>query len=680
MNRKIILIFFLSLLLLPAKAIKRSKRTLLQRVHTYAMTLDTTTIDTVSYGYAKNSIRVEKRNPFLKFVPSAYVISHGKQREFITETYEKITFHRYNDYEIKPIIRLTTIPHRRKTMENLAQYLTPTIYSETIVGKTLLSPFHPHNFRFYTYHLTVLKGDTVEVRFKGKRKNTRLVRGSAIIDRLTGRIIRCNYRGEYDMISCWVSMTMNERGASSLFPKDCEGLFRFKFVGNSVSAYSKAKFGLTQPVTDSVTSENLPFIMAKVRPDSLVDFEQDIYRQKLTDDANKALKASLDTMPHKKNWAKEILWDAIGDNVLNRFRTRFGENNQGYVRVNPMLNPLYMGYSGRRGFTYKFDIRASYQIDDQREISGRMKAGYSFKQEQFYFRLPIYYYMSRRKNRYFKFEIGNGNRIKNHIISQNMTLYTPEHGNMGLLSPDTFNEFKQGDGRFILNFDINSKFGFQVGVLQQWWHAVNPYAFRIFGWESHYSSFAPVLELQYRPIGWSGPILTLDYDRGIKGVLKSNTEYERYEFNAEYIHHINSLQSLQMRLGGGMYTNRGRNAYFLNYENFQEDNIPGGWNDDWSGEFELLRRETYNTSSYYVRGNLTYESPLLILSWLPFVGHYMEMERIYISILNATDLHPYTEVGYGFTTRFLSMGLFVSNGQGNRQVGVKFGFELFRHW
>jgi hypothetical protein len=56
------------------------------------------------------------------------------------------------------------------------------------------------------------------------------------------------------------------------------------------------------------------------------------------------------------------------------------------------------------------------------------------------------------------------------------------------------------------------------------------------------------------------------------------------------------------------------------------------------------------------------------------------MERIYVSALDAKGVHPYVEVGYDFTTRIMSVGTFFSNGRGNRTFGVKFGFELFRHW
>jgi hypothetical protein len=57
------------------------------------------------------------------------------------------------------------------------------------------------------------------------------------------------------------------------------------------------------------------------------------------------------------------------------------------------------------------------------------------------------------------------------------------------------------------------------------------------------------------------------------------------------------------------------------------------------------------------------------------------MERIYAGVLNAKKLHPYIEVGYGFSCRAFSMGMFASlnNGKFDR-FGCRLGFELFRQW
>lgn len=676
-----VIVGLLMLLPLYVAARKDNKFSLLRRVHTYATAIDTVHAPKTTFSYARASLRVDKRNPILLLVPSAYIIARGERREFLTESYSKVQLRDYNDFDIKPLIRITTIPGYRRTMASFNRYMTPTIYSETLCGNTILSPFHPNNFRFYKYKIYGESGDTVNIRFYGRRSNTQLVRGNASIDKLTGRIISCNYKSEYDMIHSWVSMEMGESGASSLFPRDCEALFYFRFFGNKVSAHYRSFFGLKDTLRlDGRQELNDPLLMAQVRPDSLNENESRMYQEMVTSYANRDSDRLQDTVRKKHNWVKTIFWDAVGNNVLNRVKMHFGQNSQGYLRVNPMLNPLYMSYSRGRGFTYKFDVHASYQLGYDSELLGRFRSGYSFKFHQFYFRLPIYYYMSRRKNRYVKFEIGNGNHISNNLIEKEMTI-SPQSGDLKpVISPKNFNEFRQADSRLILNFDINSRLGFQIGSLFQRYAAVNPGFFHFLDKPSEYTAFAPVLELQYRPWGWTGPIFTFDYDRGINGIMKSNMKYTRFEFNAEYIHHLNRLQSLQTRLGSGFYGHKGRNTYFLNYENFRENNIPGGWNDDWSGEFELLRSNSYNASSYYLRGNMTYESPLMLLSWLPIAGHYMEMERFYVSWLDVDHIHPYIELGYGFTTRLLSAGIFVSNGKGNRTIGCKFGFELFRHW
>ena len=95
----------------------------------------------------------------------------------------------------------------------------------------------------------------------------------------------------------------------------------------------------------------------------------------------------------------------------------------------------------------------------------------------------------------------------------------------------------------------------------------------------------------------------------------------------------------------------------------------------------MLKHDWYNSSRYYVRANVTYETPLLFTTRIPLVGHFVEKERIYASTLFVTHLHPYTELGYGFTTRWFSTGLFLANRNFKYEgFGIKFGFELFRHW
>ena len=98
------------------------------------------------------------------------------------------------------------------------------------------------------------------------------------------------------------------------------------------------------------------------------------------------------------------------------------------------------------------------------------------------------------------------------------------------------------------------------------------------------------------------------------------------------------MRLLSMKAGYGIYTSKSQETFFLDFTNFRYENIPGGWDDDWTGEFQLLNSNWYNASKFYSRANITYESPLLILSWVPIVGKYIETERIYSNWL-VTPIH-----------------------------------------
>ena len=114
----------------------------------------------------------------------------------------------------------------------------------------------------------------------------------------------------------------------------------FSFMGNKITGMYTTVYGLPKILSDSLNNVADTALMAKVRPIELNQDEADIYkkfyekRKQITDSLN-------NTIP-KKNFAKDILWDVIGDNVLNRISQGFGKQNQGYFRISPILNPLYM--------------------------------------------------------------------------------------------------------------------------------------------------------------------------------------------------------------------------------------------------------------------------------------------------------------------------------------------------
>lgn len=135
------------------------------------------------------------------------------------------------------------------------------------------------------------------------------------------------------------------------------------------------------------------------------------------------------------------MWNSFGDYVINRTKGNFGAKDQGAFRISPILNPLYLSYSGRRGVTYKLKLNGSYKFSLNRDISIEFKAGYSFKQNQFYFNIPIRFNFNKRRNGYIGLDIGNGNRITNSSIVDQIKHESLDSIDWDKLELDYFKDF-----------------------------------------------------------------------------------------------------------------------------------------------------------------------------------------------------------------------------------------------
>ncbi|MCD8262533.1 MAG: DUF5686 family protein, partial [Bacteroides sp.] len=205
-----------------------------------------------------------------------------------------------------------------------------------------------------------------------------------------------------------------------------------------------------------------------------------------------------------------------------------------------------------------------------------------------------------------------------------------------------------------------------------------------------YRSFAPNIQLQWTPglyyymdgnrkinLRSRYPTFTFDWERGIKGLFGGDGNYERIEIDVQHKIPLTLLKSLYYRVGAGAYTNQ-EEIYFIDFANLARNNLPQGWNDDLGGTFQLLDRRWFNTSHKYIRGNLTYEAPFLVLRHLGKYIGYVQNERFYVNALLAPRLTPYVELGYGIGTHVFDVGVFVSSDNGKfHRIGCKFTFELF---
>ena len=645
-------------------------------LHKPAFDTDTTSY----YAYTKFQMRTNHRNFTLAMVPTMYAVAHAGGREFIGEYYSKFKFAKGNKVTSKRLLNVSTIPHRRNTMPSVLNYLTPTVYSESLFQDNILSPFHRSNKKYYIYSITPLPFGKAQIYVYPRFKNTQLVNSMAIVDYRTGRINLVDFEGEYDMTRFYITVVMDKEDEQrSIFAKKCDLRANFRFMGNQITAKYTTLYSLPKVLEDTLNNVADTALMAKVRPIPLNEDEKSIikkYYEKKNERDSLAM-----TTQKKRNFAKDILWDVIGDNVLNRVKSNFGKENKGYFRINPILNPLYMGYSHRKGFVYKFDIRGSYSFNEDLQLALRFRAGYSFKRRQFYFTIPATFNYNKKHDGYLEVIFGNGNRINSNVVARRILEISEDKDSLIQFPQGDYTDFKDNYMRVTNHWMFTRRFGFEIGWVAHSRRAVNPSFYETNGFPASYRSVAPAIALEWHPIGRRGPVLKADYERSYNHFFGSNISYERMEFDIQGIINATRRRSFSLRGGAGFYTQKGDHWYFVDYTNFRDNNIPGGWNDDWSGEFELLNSGWYNASDYYVRSNATYEAPALFAAWLPWAGRFIEKERVYVNALMVRKLHPYTEWGYGFTTRLMSIGMFAAF-QNNKfdGVGCRFGFELFRNW
>lgn len=687
-----ILLVLLTIWLSLSCVAKNEERTklLLERISRFSSSIRADIPDSLeSNNYTKYRIDFIRRNPTILSIPHIIHLIRRKERNHLMEMYSHVVFYKNNEVKSHRNIYVSTVRKRREALDVISDYLVPDIYRSTVFDDQLFSPVVKANKIYYIYHNRSIGDGLIRIDFKPRVNNTMLGKGHVIMERATGRIISYDIKGEYDMTSYRIRVKMDSDSVRCLFPKECAADMKISYLGNIIKVGAKVHYNLPVTLPDSIVNVNNRAMLNQLRPEPLDSQENKILKDYVADVRLKySLPDSISEdsilqigayLNKEKSGFKHVLWDVFGDNMLNHIKGHFGKEDRGSFKLGPLFNPGYFGYSESKGIVYKLKLRANYTFSENSDISIRAKYGYAFKLHRPYFTVPITYTFNKKKHGNIKLELRTGKRITN---SQVLEEVKKEHNTDSIdFNKMNLDYFKNINVRLLANYDISEKYGLQGGFIFYDRKAENAKHFREMGKPVNYDSFASFVQFQYRPRGYKGPFLLLDYEHGFKHVLDSDSEHRRWEFDTYHTFSLSRLRNWFVRGGMGCYTHRGKNLYFLDYENFRRNDVPEGWDDDWSGEFELLDSHWYNAADYYFRAHTTYESPLLLLSWIPVVGQVLEKERLYISALAIRRLAPYVECGYGFTNRVFSMGVFASfSNNGYERLGFKFGFELFNKW
>lgn len=671
--------------------------------------------------YMKQRIKVHKSNKLVRYIPSMFRLEKGID-DYILESLSEMHYTAPDIYNRKVKAISGTFPRNNKgQIADLSEFLNMNIYSSSLMKERLLSPLDEESSKYYTYLLDTIAGTPDDQRYKirivPKFKGTQLVSGHIWVSDQVWTIRETYFEGKFDMIEFKLKTIMGEEGDEEFLPVHLDLDLMFKFMGNHLelnadvwTKYNEVSFykggerrksqkkhhhDLTefyQLVCDTTQLITDWQAFREMRPIPLSEDEDALYQSyTVRRDTIRQAKAKKENAKAKS----AEFWGQLGDMLVTNYNVNI--SGFGSVKCSPLINPVMLDYSHSKGVSYKQKFKYNRLFPSGRMLRITPQIGYNFTHKEFYAKSNMNFQYWPEKLGAIEMSVGNGNRIYSSVVLDKLRAL-----------PDSLFSFNNVDLDYFKDMYLNVFHSIEpvngllvkVGVSMHWrslignekqelidqiWPQLQKYDIR-----SNYNSFAPRIRVEWTPglyyymngrrkmnVGSSMPTFILDYERGLKGVMGSTDEHERWELDIQQKIKLNQIRTVGYRLGCGMFTKMD-NVYFVDFVNFSRRNIPEGWNDEIGGTFQLLDRRWFNSSRQYWRGHVTYESPFILLRPLNRLLGMIQQERLYAGVLYMPRLEPYVELGYGIGTHVFDVGAFVSSINGKFDtVGFKFTFELF---
>lgn len=688
--------------------------------------------------YIKGWVNIRKKNHILRYIPSMFRPKKGV-REYMMETYSDLHFTAPDIYDQKVKASVGTASEFWEMDGRLPEYFHINIYSSTLLYDKLLSPLAPNAKKYYTYRIDTVMGERhalqYKIRFMPKSKSFQLVGGYLIVSDNVWSVREMRFSGRNEMVRFNNLVKMGNVGDSDEFlPLQYDVDATFRFLGNVVDgtyeavldykniiqktsgsdirrSVKKSKYDLSDSYTlrtDTNAYLRDTAYFKTLRPIPLTPHEETLYQDFFL---------SRDTLARKKKPVNKNLefWGQIGDALISRYTVDL--DKLGSVRCSPLINPFLLSYSGKHGISYRQEFKYNRIFTGDRLLRIVPRISYNFKEKEFYWRVRSDFDYWPRKRAALHLEFGNGNRIYSSDVLDDLKAIPDSIFDFNQIHLDYFKDLYLNLRH---SWEIVNGLSLEVGVSMHRRTEVNRSRFELnypsmpptksatragSGGSSFfpnfdpnilnkfrhtYNSFAPRVRLTWTPgqyyymngdrkvnLHSKYPSISVDWERGLSGVLQSSGSYERVEIDLQHQVSLGLMRDIYWRFGWGEFTNQ-KELYFVDFANLRRSNLPMGWSDDIGGVFQLLDGRWYNSSRKYIRGHLTYEAPFLLLRHLMKYTQYVLNERLYLNALVVPHLKPYLEVGYGIGTHIFDFGLFASFANWKYQeIGCKFTFELF---
>lgn len=674
--------------------------------------------------YVRHTLQTRRRNGLMRYVPKMYRLERGVRRYF-GESLARYQFRPPSELVKKDIAAYSTMPYLRPSRDRWVGRYSLSVYAPNLFTDRILSPLNRRNRHFYRYtgrYCYISEGRRmISIAVRPAISNTQCVRGSFDVDASTGRVEHFDFNFAYDWARVHVSGDMGRDSLAALLPTRLLIASRLKLFGNHIdetfegmASYDftplpeppdtgriKDRFDLTRQSllrTDTASTCHDRTYFDTCRPYPLLPLQQAILDSAfVADSASSAAVSATNSLAPADSASvatprRRFFSSRTEDLILDSHTIGMGQRSR--LKLPPILTPSMVQWSRARGVVLQTRLAFSFTMPGDRRTDFTPRVGYSFKQRQVYWRLPLAMELRPENAMRLDIEAGGGDQTYNAQQADEVRANLHGVSNYDSLVNifDAYDFHYYRDNRLLAMLSFEPMVGLNVGMGFRYHRRA------LLGWNSlaattgmsrHLTSLAPRLHIvwtpalyYYRdgrravPLRSRWPTFMVDYERGLSSFGHS-TRYERVEFDAQYQWPLYALRSLYFRIGGGFYPQRGADC-FIDYDYFRNNYLPAGRRDELSGQFQLLDSRWYNESRHYVRLSAAYESPMLLFSRLRWLTRVVEKERLYLNLLNVDRLGFYGEAGYGLSTPLVDVAGFASvTSEGVGSLGVKIALSFF---
>ncbi|MGL4292757.1 MAG: DUF5686 family protein [Bacteroidales bacterium] len=663
--------------------------------------------------YVKGNSYLKKKNFLYDWMPWAFPFKHAEENG-VFEIINEVRFEAPCHFVISPIAMRSSDRKPLRSQTDITPLLNLNIYDATSFDGKYIMPGSAGSKGIYDYRLDSLITENGEslyrIRFLPKRKNLKVFSGYLYITKGTPYIARLEAEGYLDIAKFKLKTEFGRSYDRFMLPVDTQIQLTYNIVNNvSVSDYhctfkydnveidenapkkkKTDKLDLTRYY--SVTGKEIPVITdssfwKSKRKYHLTPDEKKLYRNKLEKDSAKQEKTEADTL-QKADYRK------VSEIMVST--SSFGTEDLKW-KYSGVLNPSMIGYSKINGIVVRQRLLLTKNLKREQYITFRPEVGFGFGKKEFFYRFDTdwLYNPSRLGRLTLTFRNLNKSFGSSFIDQVNQALDTTNYDFKKLnlkyyrdYRMQIENSFELANGWMLyggISYNIHKPVKKKHSDLPT--SDLSPVILK------NYADFIPYLRLSwtphqyYRMIGHrkiylptSTPTLSMEYARGFSGIMGSDSEFDKLEFDIHQSINLSRLRNFSYRVSAGSFFNQ-KSEYFVDYRFFQRSNYPATWNDHIGGIFNLLDSKWYYASPQYAQVHLMYESPYILLHLFKRISRFILSERIYASQLFTPARPSYTELGYGLGNYIFNVAFFTSFYKGAiYETGFRVSFELGKYW